>query len=138
MMTYVKKYNILSLLTVCLVLSACSQESQMQRFERETRDYTRKNCPQRINDYEVLDSMVFHDDGTLDLTYYYSVVTQEGVIQKIQENKNTLREHLLESIRNSADMRHIRDTHLNVNYRYNDSETHEEILHLRFTPQDYE
>lgn len=48
----------LAVLALMLGLSAC-QESLEQRAVREAKQYTAKNCPMKVDDYTVLDSMTF-------------------------------------------------------------------------------
>ena len=56
-----------------LVLSLFScQENFTKRLERETKLMTERECPKKFDDITVLDSVVFHDDGTNDYKLYYS------------------------------------------------------------------
>ena len=122
-----------------LLLSACSQESRLQRFERETQDYTHRNCPRRVDrDGTItLDSLVFHDDGSLDYMYCYSINASDQDLATISRNIGTLRSNFLSSIQNDPELRHVREEGLNIIYLYFNPATHEELGRLRFTPDDY-
>ena len=61
---------IVLLLAVLLTFTAC-QESKRDRIEREAREFTEKNCPRaEFEDLIILDSLVFHNDGSNNFTYY--------------------------------------------------------------------
>ena len=67
-----------------LLLTAC-QESLEDRCARETKEYTRKNCPAKMDNNIVLDSLTFERE-THTLHYYYKLTgfaDQEDVAQKM-------------------------------------------------------
>ena len=132
--------NILVLAAGMLLISSC-QESKNARFERETQDYTRKNCPQIVDPkcpWIVLDSLVFHDDGTSNYSHYYSVNTDSVDLKLLNglwaEFEGTLRKGVI----NSVELRHVKEAELNVRYIYLDSKTHKELAKFVFTKEDYE
>lgn len=121
-----------------LSLTSC-QESKTERFERETAEYTKKNCPQRIgnDDVIVLDSLVFHDDGTLNYINYYSVNADSAEVEYLISQKETLRQSLLNGIINSVELKNVKASGLNIIHRYYTADTHEEIFEFTFTSEDY-
>ena len=64
------------LLATLLGLAACQHESFDERCGREAREYTEKQCPRRMDDYTMMDSLTF-DRASRTLTYYY---TMEGML----------------------------------------------------------
>ncbi|MCR4919080.1 MAG: hypothetical protein K5928_04600 [Prevotella sp.] len=58
-----------ALIAVCL--SAC-QESLEQRAARESRQYTSKSCPLRVDEFTVMDSMTFVASAST-LCYWYTL-----------------------------------------------------------------
>ena len=67
-----------------LLLAAC-QESLEDRCAREAKDYTRKNCPVKLDNTTTLDSMTFERE-THTLHYYYrltGVADQDTLLQQI-------------------------------------------------------
>ncbi|MBQ0142892.1 MAG: hypothetical protein KBT06_08870 [Prevotellaceae bacterium] len=130
--------------SLCLIagevcFSAC-QESIGERLERETRDYTEKNCPQRFDKDGtiILDSLVFHNDGKNDYTYYYSIAHTYAVPEVFDKVKDETRQSLLNGVKNSVELRHIKAEGLNIIYIYKDDSTHQVIASYKFTKMDYE
>ena len=126
----------LFLLSTLGTLCSC-QESKGERFEREAKEFTQKNCPSISSDGLIrTDSMVCHNDGKKDMQYFYTILNEEteDVLLRNQEN---VRVELHRGIINSVDMRHQKEAGLNFHYIYRSSKTGKEVLHFVFTPQDY-
>lgn len=115
------------------------QETKMERFVRETAEYTKKNCPQRIGNDNIiiLDSLVFHDDGTRDYINYYSVHADSAQKEYLKTQKQTLHDALLSGIVNSVELKNVKIAGLNIVHRYYTADTHDLIFEFRFTPKDY-
>ena len=62
-----KKLWVLS--AIMMLLTAC-QESLEDRCAREAKEYTRKNCPAKMDNNSILDSLTFERE-THTLHYYY-------------------------------------------------------------------
>lgn len=130
------KYIVL-LLMVSVVVTAC-QESRRERFEREAREFTKKNCPRaEYLDIIYLDSLVCHNDGNDDYIAYYSVRADSMMLTEMETQHDELHENLLKSVRNSVDLRHVKEEGLNIIYVYYNADTHEKITEFRFMPEDY-
>ena len=71
-----KKINTTLLLGALLGFCACHFESFDERCAREAREYTEKQCPRRMDQYTLMDSLTY-DDHSRTLNYYY---TLEGVL----------------------------------------------------------
>ena len=128
----------LSIMALTAVSLASCQESKMERFERETAEYTKKNCPQRINDdVIILDSLVFHNDGSLNYINYYSVHADSVQVAYLKECKGELNESLLKGVINSVELKNVKATGLNIIHRYYTADTHQLIFEFCFTPKDY-
>lgn len=120
-----------------LLLPAC-QESKMERFERETKDFTERNCPKRCDSITVLDSLVFHNNGTMDYEYYYTVeLTGEQKDLFMREIRN-LRDHCLDGIRNSVDLKNVKEAGLNIVLYYKEKGTGKNLAEFRYVKEDYE
>lgn len=125
------------LLVMVMVLAAC-QESKRDRFAREAREYTEKNCPHaEFGDVIFLDSLTCPNDGSNTLTYHYSIHGDSTDIAAVVNNYNDLFSALLGAVRNSVDLRHVKAEGLNITYTYYNSETGEEITSFSFKPEDY-
>ncbi len=133
-----KKLTFLLIPLIGFCIISC-QETKNERFAREAKEYTERNCPQRItaDGTIVLDSMVFHGEEANEMVYYYSVNTSEEGVQQIIGQKDNLRQSMLSNIRNSVDLKHIKNAGLTLRYVYFSALTEHSILELRFTADDY-
>jgi len=133
-------YVVYTMLAAGMLLTSSCQESKGERFEREAREYTEKNCPQKLDQEGVfvLDSMVFRNDGSRVMRNFYTVDLDSAGLQAFNEKTEDMRKLLLDAIQNSADMRNVRDEGLSVEYIYRDKSTGKEIGVFRFTKEDYE
>ncbi len=128
----------LVLLSLGLTLQSC-QESKRDRIEREAREYTEKSCPRaEFQDIIYLDSLVCRNDSLDNYVYYYSVKADSAMVEQMRSGYDAARELLLKGVRNSIDLRHIKEERLNIVYAYYDARTHELIQKYVFTPNDYE
>lgn len=131
------------ILTTCLalaliVLVTSCQESKRERFEREAREWTKKNCPRpEFEDIIILDSLVCHNDGNNDYVYCYSVKADSIMLEQMEQMHDELKENLLKAVRNSVDLRHVKEEGLNIVYAYYNAETREKVSEFRFTTEDY-
>lgn len=132
-----KQVYIAALLLILLMVTSC-QESKRDRIEREAREFTQKNCPRaEFDDLIILDSLVFHNDGSDNFTYYYSIHDDSAAMAEITAKYDDLYAALLTAVRNSVDLRHIKAEGLNIIYSYNNPDTGEEIARFDFTPEAY-
>lgn len=131
------KRALLLMMIAMLLLTAC-QESKRERFEREAREFTAKNCPRaEWDDLIFLDSLVCPNDGSNTITYYYSIHSDSASMAEIVDKYDDLYTTLLGAVRNSVDLRHVKEEGLNIVYSYNNPDTGEEITTFTFTPEDY-
>lgn len=136
--THTKVLTFFLALMIVTIVSSC-QESKMERFEREAKDYTERNCPQKLDSLVTLDSMVFRNDGTMDFIYYHSVNVSPIVEEAFKTRGEELRKSYLTSIRNSIDLRNIKDAGLNIVYVYYASDSPSKVLaKFRYTKEDYQ
>ena len=131
------KRTALLLMTALLMLTAC-QESKRERFEREAREFTQKNCPRvEGENLIILDSVACPNDGSNALTYYYSIHGDSTSMAEMVNKYDDLYNALLGAVRNSVDLRHVKAEGLDIVYSYYDSKTGEEITSFTFKPEDY-
>ena len=131
------KRTLLLLMAALLLLTAC-QESKRERFEREAREYTAKNCPRvEFEDLIFLDSLVCPNDGSNTYTLYYSIHGDSTAMADLVEQYDDLYAALLGGVRNSVDLRHVKAEGLDIVYAYYNPETGEEITSFTFKPEDY-
>ena len=79
-----KKYWILAIIAY---MSTACQESLEDRCARESKEYTKKNCPVKIDNNTTLDSLTFERE-THTLHYYYKLTDNRlGFGKKLVWNK---------------------------------------------------
>ncbi len=117
-----------------LFLMAC-QESLEDRCAREAKEFTRKNCPSRIEKNINIDSLTFERE-THTLHYYYTLTgyaDREGMMEEIN-GLNILKENL----KNSTAMKVYKENHYNFTYTYRSEKNPKKILlEVTLTDKDY-
>ena len=117
-----------------LFLIAC-QESLEDRCAREAKEFTRKNCPSKIEKNINIDSLTFERE-THTLHYYYTLTgnaDREGVMEEIN-GLNILKENL----KNSTAMKVYKENHYNFTYTYHSEKDPKKVLlEVTLTDKDY-
>ena len=128
--------KLLSIVITLLLLISC-QEKKFDRFEREANEYTMRHCPKQMDEITQLDSMVFHNDGSLDYKYYYTVQLTEEQRKSFQGIVGEVKDISLKGVRSSIDLKPMKEAGLNFVYIYRDAETGKNLAKFVITPEDY-
>ena len=127
-----KKLWVLS--AIMLLLTAC-QESLEDRCARETKEYTRKNCPAKMDNNIILDSLTFERE-THTIHYYYRLTgfaDQEDVAKNL-DAVNILKNEL----RNTTTVKLYKDNHYRFAYTYrSEKDPTKVLLDIVLTDKDY-
>ena len=127
-----KKLWILS--AIMLLFTAC-QESLEDRCEREAKEYTRKNCPAKMDNNTTLDSLTFERD-THTLHYYYKLTgfaDNDSVVENL-DVVNILKNEL----RNTTTLKLYKDNHYRFAYTYRSEKNPEKVfIDIVLTDKDY-
>lgn len=127
-----KKYWIIVVIMCSFV--AC-QESLEDRCAREAVEYTKKNCPAKIDNNTTLDSLTF-DRKTHTLHYYYKLTgfaDQDGVLEKV-DAVTVLKNEL----KNSTSLRVYKENKYRFAYTYHsEKDPNKVMLEVVFTDKDY-
>ena len=127
-----KKYWIIAALT--LLFTAC-QESLEDRCAREAQEYTRKNCPAKMDNNTILDSMTF-ERSSHTLHYYYKLTgfaDLDSIAKKI-DAVNVLKKEL----KNTTGLKLYKDNHYRFAYTFRSEKDPDKILiDVVFTDKDY-
>ena len=127
-----KKYWILAI--IAYMLTAC-QESLEDRCARESKEYTKKNCPVKIDNNTTLDSLTYERE-THTLHYYYKLTgfaDQEGVLEKV-DAVTVLKNEL----KNTTTLRVYKENKYRFAYTYRSEKDPSKImLEVVFTDKDY-
>ena len=117
-----------------LLLTAC-QESLEDRCARETKEYTRKNCPAKMDNNIILDSLTFERE-THTLHYYYKLTgfADQDSVSKNIDAVNILKQEL----RNTTTLKLYKDNHYRFAYTYRSEKNPEKVLlDVLLTDKDY-
>lgn len=116
-----------------LVMSC--QESLEDRCAREAKEYTKKNCPARLDSNTTLDSLTF-EQATHTLHYFYKLTgkaDQEGLLDSIQAAKA-----LREELKNTTAMKIYKDNKYRFSYTFRSGRDSKKILYqVTLTDKDY-
>lgn len=125
--------NIVFLTMTCALLCAC-HESLEERAAREAREFTEKNCPVRISELVVTDSMTF-EPATSTIHYYMTV---NGRADTTDINKKQLRADMVESIKGATNLRVYKEAGFGFCYTFF-SQKHpgEKVAEVNITKKDY-
>ena len=128
-----KKYLIFAILTV--VLAAC-QESLEDRCDREAKEYTKKNCPVKLDNYTTLDSLTF-ERATHTLHYYYRLTgfadNRPGILTEVDAV-----DALKQELKNTTALRVYKENKYRFAYTYHSEKDPKKVLlQVVFTDKDY-
>lgn len=129
------KLSALLLLVLSLTLFSC-QESFDKRCQREAIEYTAKFCPQNVAPGITMDSMTY-DIPARTMTYYYSIAKELDNQEVINKNAEEFKGAMLNSIKNSLELKRCKDEGIIFKYIYRSSTTRKELLNITFTEKDY-
>ena len=124
-----------AIMTTLTLLSAC-QKSIEEQAAREAKLYTEKNCPAKLEEGLVIDSMTF-DMSTHTFAYYY---TLSGMLDNDTiVDSDVVSDALLESLRNTTSMRAYKERGYRFRYVYRSASNPDKVLHdMLFTQEDYQ
>ena len=126
--------KIIVIASLALLLASC-QESLEDKCEREAKTYTAKNCPVKIEENIILDSLVF-ERATHTLHYYYrltGIADKEGSIDPTEAAKL-----LKDGLKNTTFMKVYKDNGYNFTYTYFSSKDPKKIwFEVPLTKEDY-
>lgn len=131
------RVSLLLMFLCALFLTSC-QEKLADRFEREAKEYTGKNCPQRCDDVTTLDSLVYDKDGVGQLNIYYSLTLSDEERDKVMNQLGELGDMNLKTVRNSVNYEMYRQAGVNFRYVYIDAVKGDKIVEYNFSKKDYE
>ena len=118
---------------ICL-FTAC-QESLEDRCAREAQEYTRKNCPIKLDNTTILDSMTF-ERTTHTIHYYYrltGVADNDSILQMIDAIGP-----LKQELKNATSLRIYKENKYRFAYTFHSEKDPQKVLiDVVFTDKDY-
>jgi len=119
---------------LALLFTAC-QESLEDRCAREAKAYTAKNCPAKMEENIIIDSLTF-ERATHTLHYYYrmtGIADKEDALDTVAAKKI-----LKDGLKNTTSMKTYKDNNYNFAYTYHSSKDPKKVLfEVTFTKNDY-
>ena len=120
-----------------LFCGACKRETKDEKYQRDFRQFTAKECPKFVDPYTRLDSACY-DIESRTLSYHYTV-------QDVLDNDTIYTEELVESfqsdiqkgLKNSIDLKTYKDEGITFRYDYRSITTGKMLMTLTFTKEDY-
>lgn len=118
-----------------LPLLVCScQEDFDTRLQRESAEYTRKHCPQKLDAYTTLDSVVYVPVSKT-YTRYLSLATNTPT--DLFKHSATVRDMLLRELKGDAGWKRCKDEHIHFSYIYHWAKDGSTAYSVTFSPNDY-
>ena len=109
---------------MALTFAAC-QESLEEKAAREAQMYTKKNCPARISETVIMDSMTF-EAPTRTLHYYYTLT---GVADSLGiDDINEARSRLLSELKNTTALASFKEEGFRFAYTYHSEQNPDTVL----------
>ena len=127
-----------SILSVIIIAALAScHESIEERASREAREYTERFCPTPVVNYTRTDSVTF-DMQSRTYTYYCSVTDVMDNKDIISQNKNNIKNGLLESIIDNTQIKIYKEAKFNFAYiLYSAKQPGKVLFSVKYTPEDY-
>ena len=132
-MKYLNMRFLILTAATAMTMAAC-QESLEQKAAHEALMFTQKNCPARMSDNLVIDSMIFEAD-THTLHYYYTLTAPADSVGLFGE---TLRKVLLTDLKNTTALMAYKEAGYQFAYTYHSQENPDTVLfEAIFSEKDY-
>ena len=121
--------------TLALFLASC-QESLEDRCARDAKTYTAKNCPAKMEENIILDSLTF-ERATHTLHYYYRMT---GIADKENALDTAAAAQILrDGLKNTTAMKVYKDNGYNFTYTYrSEKDPKKTIFEVALTKKDYQ
>ena len=119
---------------LALILTAC-QESLEDKCAREAKAYTAKNCPAKMEENIILDSLTF-ERSSQTLHYYYrftGIADKEDAVDTVAAAKI-----LKDGLKNTTAMKVYKDNGYSFTYTYrSEKDPNKIIFEVKLTEKDY-
>ncbi len=131
--------KILPILFVCTLAFCSCQEKKADYFEREAKEYTEKHCPQQLDEFTRIDSIVYvKNDEAGELKLYYTLTLSDEARAEVMNKLSELGEENLRIVRNSVIYAKHKEAGVSFTYIYHDATLGDKIAEYHFTKKDYE
>lgn len=122
------------LLSAALLLFSSCRDDFGKRLQQEATDYTKKRCPQRLDAYTTLDSVVYDPDTRIYARYFsLDATTPETLL----EHPASIREMLLQELKGDAGWKRCKDEGICFSYSYRSKRNDSLVYTTTLSPDDY-
>ncbi len=129
--------KILFFAPLLLLLASC-QESLEDRAAREVVEYTRKACPQKLNDFTILDSLTF-DKSTHTFTQHLTLTGNADNVERAQQMNSQLKDDLVMGVKSDTSQKRYKDEGYNFRFIARSQSNKDVILYqATVTKEDYQ
>lgn len=126
-------YSFIALVALC----SCGYESADERICRQAQEFTKASCPKPMDEYTVLDSLVYTPKDKV-MSYYYTVSdlmdTDSVYTSAMLDIFNT---DLLNNVRQNIGLHELREHCVTFRYVYSSKTTHKQYMTFEYASKDY-
>ena len=123
---------------MCVLLyTSCSHERIHEKFSRQAKEYTKKMCPLPMDQYTMLDSLVYNPSQTT-LTYHYSVsdlLDNDSIYT--DAFRGIFHTKLLDNILNNVGLIELKENNVSFRYIFYSSTTQQQFMQFFYTSEEY-
>lgn len=127
----------ISCIGILLACGACKRETKDEKFQRDFKQFTQKECPKFVDQCTRLDSACY-DIESRTLFYNYSV---QGELDNdsiyTEELSEAFHNDILKGLKGSLQLKVYKDEGITFCYSYRSMTTGKLLLELNFTKEDY-
>lgn len=127
------KVRLVFLLFVIATMLSCQEEFD-QRLAREAKEMTNHHCPQRMDDYTTLDSVVY---SIPERTYIRYFTVSPEIPEKIFASKDFLHRSLLKELKNDVSWNACKEEGISFSYIYRESKSGKIVYSTIVTKEEY-
>lgn len=127
------KRLLLLLIATALLCAGCRNNFD-RNMEAEAEEYTRKHCPERLDNFTTLDSMVYDRESH---TLWQHLTVEEQAAELLKGHTAELKALLVENLKNDAKWKACKDKESNFGYIYTSHSGQRPICRIVLTAADY-
>ena len=120
-----------------LTLFSCRQSSFDDQCAEQAEEFTEKQCPKKISEGVVLDSMTYSKTLRC-LSYHYTLSGGIDDAKLVLGNIGMFRNQLLSMITNSVELKRAKDEGMSFRYVYNSASSHKQLVSITLCKEDYD
>ena len=120
-----------------LTLFSCRQSSFDDQCAEQAEEFTEKQCPKKISEGVVLDSMTYARTLRC-LSYHYTLSGKIDDAKLVLGNIGMFRNQLLSMITNSVELKRAKDEGMSFRYVYNSASSHKQLVSITLCKEDYD